>query len=280
MDNDNSIKRSELHIHTVFSEKQRSSIEVVDAIERAKELGLSSIAFCDYRSVDAYPEIMRIDDKGKSGIKIIYGAELSFETTTQNYKTRGYSLTLLAKNKEGIKALQELTSNMIQDEYLEACKIINIDILNKHRKNLLVGSTSYIGEIFNEIKWWWECPKDYKKMAKFYDFFEISPVRNTKRLTSLAGIRKADEKSINDRIIELGQVCDIPVIATSNAKHLTISHEKLVKEALLSYVPLCERYNHICSTEEMLEEFSYLGEDIAYDVVIKNPNKLAELINY
>lgn len=246
MDNDNSIKRSELHIHTVFSENQRSSIEVEDAIERAKELGLSSIAFCDYRSVDAYSEIMKIDDKSWSDMKIIYGAELSFETTTQTYKTRGYSLTLLAKNKEGIKALQELTSNMIQDECLEACKIINIDILNKHRENLLVGSTSYNGEIFHEIKWWWECPKDYKKMAKFYDFFEVSPSSDK------------EYKRINERIIELSKMCDIPVIATSNARH----------------------YDQICSTEEMLEEFSYLGKKIAYDVVLKNPNAIAHRIKY
>ena len=103
-----------------------------------------------------------------------------------------------------------------------------------------------IVEIFNEIKWWWECPKDYKKMAKFYDFFEISPSSD-----------KGD-KSINERIIELSKMCDIPVIATSCARY-------------------CEQ---ICPIEEMLEEFSYLGENIAYEVVIKNPNKLAELINY
>lgn len=242
----NNIKRAELHVHTIFSENQRSSLEVEDAIERAKELGLSSIAFCDYRSMDAYSEIMKIDDNSGSNMKIIYGAELSFETTTQTYKTRGYSLTLLAKNKEGIKVLQELTATMIQDEYLEACKLINIDIFNKHRENLLVGSTSYNGEIFNEIKWWWECPKDYKKMAKFYDFFEISPSSD-----------KGD-KSINERIIELSKMCDIPVIATSCARY-------------------CEQ---ICPIEEMLEEFSYLGKNIAYEVVIKNPNKLAELINY
>ena len=128
MDNDNSIKRSELHIHTVFSENQRSSIEVEDAIERAKELGLSSIAFCDYRSVDAYSEIMKIDDKSWSDMKIIYGAELSFETTTQTYKTRGYSLTLLAKNK--VNKYTEILKTRLEIETITGDLISKTDLIS------------------------------------------------------------------------------------------------------------------------------------------------------
>ena len=261
MDNENNIKRAELHVHTIFSEQQKASIEVLNAIEHAKELGLSSIAFCDYRSVDSFSEIMNVDDKIKSGIKVIYGAELPFETTTQTIKTRGLSLTLLAKNKKGIKALQELAATMIQDEYNEACKIINTDILKRNRENLLIGSTSYSGEIFNEIKWWWEFPKDFKKMAEFYDFIEISPVKCAK------------DKSIYERIIELSQAFKIPVVATSNAKHLTID-----TAALAEYSFFAERYNHIYSIDELLEEFRYLGEDVARDVVINNPKIIADKI--
>ena len=120
-------------------------------------------------------------------------------------------------------------------------------------------------EIFNEIEYWWDGVKDYKKMAEFYDFIEISPAR------------REEEKSINQRIIQLGKVFKIPVVATSNAKHLTVSYEKLVKETLYSYVPMCERYNHMYSTDELLDEFSYLGEDVAYDVVIKNPKIIADM---
>ena len=78
----------------------------------------------------------------------------------------------------------------------------------------------------------------------------------------------------------MGKAFEIPVVATSNAKHLTVSYEGLVKKVLLSHVPMSERYNHIYSTDELLEEFSYLGEEVAYDVVVNNPKIIADLIRY
>ena len=75
MNNENIIKRAELHFHTKFSKNHHSSIEVSKAIEKAKELNLSSIAFCDYKSVDAFTDITNIKNENKSDIKIIYGVE-------------------------------------------------------------------------------------------------------------------------------------------------------------------------------------------------------------
>lgn len=248
------IKRSELHLYTIASKIHRSTIDILDVFERAKELNLSAIAICDYKSVDAFPRMMSMDEETKLGIKVIYGAELPFETTTQIVKTKGYSLTLLAKNSEGINALQELTSTLRIEEYHNACELLNFDILMKHRENLLIGSTSYSGEIFNEIKWWWDGVKDYKKMAEFYDFIEISSTKDE------------EEKSINKRIVELGKVFKIPVIATCHATSITIDEAKIRNDS------------YILSTEEMLKEFSYLGEKTAIDLVINNPKTIADLI--
>lgn len=180
--------------------------------------------------------------------------ELPFETTTQIYKTKGYSLTILAKNQSGFDTLQELTSTLKPDERYNPCELLNMELLMKNRKNLLIGSTSQHGEIYYELKWWWDGVKDYKKMAEFYDFIEISPTKDE------------EEKSINKRIVELGKVFKIPVIATCHATSITIDEAKIRNDS------------YILSTEEMLKEFSYLGEKTAIDLVINNPKTIADLI--
>ena len=91
-------------------------------------------------------------------------------------------------------------------------------------------------------------------MAEFYDFIEISPTKDE------------EEKSINKRIVELGKVFKIPVFATYHATSITIDEAKIRNDS------------YILSTEEMLKEFSYLGEKTAIDLVINNPKTIADLI--
>ncbi len=262
MSSENRIERAELHIHTKTS-KEISTIELSDAIKHAEELGLSAIAVANYKNANDFSKIVKMSRENKSNTKIICGVELPFTATSQTIKTKGYSLTLFAKNQYGVNALQELTTTLTPDEKHPACELLDSDILIKNRNNLLIGSTGHRGEIYNEIKWWWEFPKDYRKIVEFYDFFEIFLPRDD------------EDKNIIQRIIELSRAFKIPVVATSNAKHLTVE-----TAALAEYNFFAERYNHIYSTHELLEEFSYLGEDIAHEVVIKNPNKLADLIKY
>lgn len=267
MNNENIMKRAELHFHTKFSKNHHSSIEVSKAIEKAKELNLSSIAFCDYKSVDAFTDITDIKNENKSDIKIIYGAELPFMTTSQTIKTKGYSLTLLAKNQDGITALQELATTLTPDKKYSACELLDLELLNRNKQNLLIGSTGDHGEIFFETKWWWEFPKDYKKMAEFYDFFEIYPPRNQ------------EDKKVIEMVLELSRAFHVPIVATSCALSLSaLDEEKRLEEMKIKF-PYYKSENHFLrSTDEVLKEFSFLGEDIAYDIVIKNPTLIADRI--
>lgn len=251
---EDNIKRAELHLYTKSSKLVRSTIDILSVIKKADELGLSAIAFADYKSINGILKIIKIYNKNNFGVKIICGVELPFETTTQIYKTKGYSLTILAKNQSGFDTLQELTSTLKPDERYNPCELLNMELLMKNRKNLLIGSTSQHGEIYYELKWWWDGIKDYKKMADFYDFIEISPTKDE------------EEKSINKRIVELGKVFKIPVIATCHATSITIDEAKIRNDS------------YILSTEEMLKEFSYLGEKTAIDLVINNPKTIADLI--
>ena len=260
MNNESNINRAELHIHTKTS-KENSTIELSEAIKRAKELGLSAIAISNFKNVNDFSKIVKMSRENKQSMKIICGVELPFTATSQMIKTKGYSLTILAKNQDGLNALQELTTTLTPDEKHPACELLDLDILNKNRQNLIIGSTCNRGEVFFETKWWWEFPKNYRRMAEFYDFFEIFPTKND------------EDKNIVQRIMELSQAFKVPVVATSNAKHLTVE-----TAALADFSFCADRYNHIYSTDELLEEFGYLGKDVARDVVIKNPKIIADLI--
>ena len=123
--------------------------------------------------------------------KMIYRVDLPFENFTQPIKTKGYALTLIAKNDNGIKVLKELAATLKSDELLTSCKLLNFDLLMQNRADVLIGSTGDRGEVFNELKWWWEYAKDYKKMVEFYDFLEIFTAIDDQ------------ERDINKRILEL-----------------------------------------------------------------------------
>lgn len=213
MNNENDISSAELHINTKTS-KEISTIELSEAIKRAEELGLSAIAISNFKNANDFSKILKMNKENKSNIKIICGVELPFTATSQAIKTKGYSLTLLAKNQDGVNALQELASTLTPDEKNPACELLDLDILKKNRENLLIGSTGHRGEIFYETKWWWEFPKDYKKMAEFYDFFEIFPPR-----------KHEDRKTI-EMVVELSKAFHISIVATSYALSLSISDEE------------------------------------------------------
>ena len=106
-----------------------------------------------------------------------------------------------------------------------------------------------------------------EKMAEFYDFFEIYPPRN-----------QEDKKAI-EMVLELSRAFHVPVVATSCALSLSaLDEEKRLEEMKIKF-PYYKSENHFLrSTDEVLKEFSFLGEDIAYDIVIKNPTLIANRI--
>ena len=150
--------------------------------------------------------------------KMIYRVDLPFENFTQPIKTKGYALTLIAKNDNGIKVIKELAATLKSDELLTSCKLLNFDLLMQNRADVLIGSTGDHGEVFNELKWWWEYAKDYKKMVEFYDFLEIFTAIDDQ------------ERDINKRILELGHIFNVPVLAISNVELMKPNNERTIKK--------------------------------------------------
>lgn len=127
-------KRVELHLHTKLSD-DISVIDVEEVFENAKEFGLTTVAFTNLNNVQDFPAVLNAHKKHKeSNVKAIYGAELRYMNESGEAP---FGITVLVKNQEGIKDLYKIISSLHNDG---VCELIDLDVLKKNRKRLLVGS--------------------------------------------------------------------------------------------------------------------------------------------
>ena len=248
--------RNELHLHTKLSDDV-SVIGVREIFEKTQKLGLKSIAFTNLNNVQDFPEIMSYAKKYE-GIKVVYGAELRYMNENG---VAPFGITVLAKNQDGIKELYKVLSSIKDDG---VCNLIDLDILKKNRKNLLVGSCGNMGALYDAI-----AKSEYtEKIAAFYDYFEIYPTKDK------------TEKDIYKKIFDLGEELGVPVIATGNCHYIS-SDDAICREVVVTAQELQNSDNgelFVRTTKEMLEEFSYLGNYGAEKIVLENPQILIDVI--
>ena len=271
-------ERVELHLHTNMSAMDGvSSAEKL--IRRAAAMGHSAVAITDHGVVQAFPAAMKAADKlAKEGqdIKIIYGVEAWFvdDRAGADIKKLPVShLALLAQNQKGLKNLYKL----ISVSHLHYCyggePHIPRSELEKHREGLLVGSACKRGELLRAIAagepWERLC-----EIAGFYDYLEIQPIESNQSLSMDAEQLRA----FNRTVVRLGEALGIPVCATGDV-HFCEPEDAIYREILLEAQPRADEDErtplYLRSTDEMLAEFAYLGEEKAYEVVVTNPNRVA-----
>lgn len=245
------MKRTELHLHTKFSESI-ALIDVNEIIGRAEELGLSAVAFTSLGSVQDFHEIEIT--ASKKNFKAIYGAEVRYKTEEGDF-----SATLLVKNNEGLKELYRVLSSLEEEIY------IDVSVLKENRKNLLVGSAGYNGELFDKISKKIN-DKELETLCAFYDYFELYPARFD------------EDEEVNRQIYSLSEDIGVLCVAVSNAHYLT-ENDAVCRDILLEARKL-EQDNlnlSLRSYEELLCEFSYLGKDGA-KTVINSADTIAAMV--
>ncbi|MGE5416638.1 MAG: PolC-type DNA polymerase III [Acidobacteriota bacterium] len=266
-------KRVELHLHTMMSALDAVT-DVGDLMATAARFGHTCIAITDHGSVQAFPEAY--DKARKNKIKVIFGVEGYL--VDERKEERSYHIILLATNKTGLKNLYRLVSKSYIHDFYRSPKIFRNDLI-EHREGLLLGSACERGEIIRaylEGAGW----EDLKKIAEFYDYLEIQPLGNNEFLIRDKILKSQDDLiDMNRKIIQLGNETGKPVAATCDV-HFLEPHHSVYRRILQagkgfqdseSQAPLYYR-----TTQEMLEEFSYLDEETAYEVVIKNPAMIAD----
>ncbi|CCQ97944.1 DNA polymerase III (alpha subunit) [[Clostridium] ultunense Esp] len=195
-------------------------------------------------------------------------------------RQRPFHATLLVKNEVGLKNLYKLIS-LSYLEYFHRNPRIPKGELERHREGLIVGSACEDGEIF-EIAMQ-KSEEELKEAVRFYDYIEVQPLSHYKYLIEEELIRDEEHlKEILRKLIRVAKEEGKPVVATGNVHHLE-PHELIYRKILIKaqngiktkdpkhLVP-----QYFRTTEEMLAEFSFLGKELAEEIVIASPRRLAD----
>ncbi|WP_138205675.1 PolC-type DNA polymerase III [Haloimpatiens lingqiaonensis] len=192
-------------------------------------------------------------------------------------KAPTYHLIILAKNQTGIKNLYKLISYAHLD-YFHRRPRMPKSLIEKYKEGLIIGSACEAGQIYKAVLQG-SSEEELEELIKFYDYLEIQPVGNNMFMVKNGTVKNVDElKSINKKIYDLGKKYNKPVVATCDV-HFMDPKDEVFRRILMAgqgfddaddQAPLYFR-----TTQEMLEEFNYLGEDIAKEVVIYNTKKIA-----
>lgn len=195
-----------------------------------------------------------------------------------------YHAIILAENNIGRENLYTLVSESHLTYYSKRPRVPK-SLLMKHREGLILGSACEAGELYRALL---EGKPDSEiaRLVNFYDYLEIQPLGNNKFMIASDKISvindMEDIKNMNRRIVELGEEFGKPVVATCDV-HFLDPEDEVYRRIIMAGKGFTDADEqaplYLRTTEEMLEEFSYLGSDKAEEVVITNTNKIADRID-
>jgi len=264
---------------SLMPELKRYKLDVV-----AERLGLPS--FRHHRASDDAVTVARImhrfipmlQERGAKTVSDVQTVTMRLNNSvTANRHPR--HIILLVRNRRGLKNLYELISKSYL-EHFHKNPIIPKSLLMQHREGLIIGSACEAGEVFDAVVRK-KSASELKRLASFYDYLEIQPVCNNRFMIENGTVQSEEDlRDFNLKIVELGRELGKPVVATGDVHFLDPEHEIYRKILLASKkFPDADRELplYFKTTDEMLREFSYLGEEKAVEVVVDNPDMIADM---
>ncbi|MBE5767794.1 MAG: PolC-type DNA polymerase III [Clostridiales bacterium] len=191
-----------------------------------------------------------------------------------------YHIILLAASQTGMTNLNRLVSEAHLHHYRRRPRIPR-GLIQKHREGLIIGSACEAGELFRAIVRG-AGDAELLRIARFYDYLEIQPIGNNRFMLEDGTVQNEEElRDFNRKIVWLGEQLNKPVVATGDV-HFMEPRDATYRAIMMATKGFEDADNqaplYFRTTNEMLEEFRYLGEKKAYEVVIKNPNEIADRV--
>ena len=195
-------------------------------------------------------------------------------------KANTYHVIILAKDQIGLKNLYKLISFSNLEHFHRRPRLPKT-LIEKYREGLIVGSACEAGQVYKEVLQG-KSEEEIRSIVEFYDYLEIQPLENNKFMIKNGTVKDESElMDINRKICALGEKNNLPVVATGDV-HFLEPNDEVFRRILMAGKGFSDADDqpplYLKTTNEMLREFSYLGEKKCREVVIYNPNKIAEMI--
>ena len=248
----------------------------------AENLGIKvEVAHRALDDVDTTVKVFNVmlDMLKEKGVKTLEDIDVIGTGKVDYKKLQTYHAIILAKNYVGLRNLYKLISYSHIDYIYKKPRILK-SLYKKYSEGLILGSACEAGELYRAIVAG-KSDEEIEGIANDYDYLEIQPVGNNMFMVRNGTVADvAGLQEINKKIVDLGEKLGKPVVATCDV-HFMDPQDEIYRRILMAgqgYSDADEQAPlYLRTTDEMLKEFEYLGEEKAYEVVVTNTNKISDM---